>query len=174
MRVLTAPITTVEYSTLWRHEVCPKRWYLTTKLYGVILICWRLINSIAVFAQWRRHHGAVPNCVRTRQLRLCPRIYCSGVGLCGTALSNGLLPCVWSIGRLLVDGKVEVLRNTCFAGIPKTKPLTWTGLGLNSLPLLYALFFAVMVIVNESCFRGTKMSGSGYCHYGLRFYFEVN
>jgi len=61
----------------------------------------------------------------------------------------------------MVDGKVEVLRNPCLAGSPKTKPLTWTGLGLNLSPLLYALFFAGMVIVNENCTRGIKVSESG-------------
>jgi len=62
---------------------------------------------------------------------------------------------------MIVDGKVEVLRETLVLLALSTEPLTWTGLGLNSLPLLYALFFAVVVIVNESCTGGTKMSGSG-------------
>jgi hypothetical protein len=61
---------------------------------------------------------------------------------------------MWSIGG-------SAPRNTCLADILSTKPVTWNGPGLNSLPLLYALFFAVMVIVNESCTRGTKMSRSG-------------
>ena len=106
---------TVEYSTLWRHEVCSKRLYLSTKLHGVIFICWRLINSIAVWAQWRRHHGAARRVITSGQdsCACAPRIYSSGgVGLFGTVLPNELLPCVWSISGMIIDGKAEVLRET--------------------------------------------------------------
>ena len=35
-----------------------------------------------------------------------------GVGRCATALSVELLRCMWSIGGVIIDGKVEVLRET--------------------------------------------------------------
>ena len=69
---------------------------------------------------------------------------------------------MWRVAGMIIDGKVQVVRETlCLAGILSAKPLTCTALVLNSLPLIYAILFAVMVIVNESCTRETKLSESG-------------